>query len=162
MSRISVWISSWLYYDLPFNFNYSYFLKQRTIWKTEILYIVFSTKFVQIAKIYPVEILYCENASNRHFKTIITLFIWIFFISSKQIIHCSAGVGRTGTYITIDSQIRSLKSRSELQIYKNVCSLRYEFLLLFSRTTKAVDHGHIVVIYCVCSERSTVIQFMLE
>ncbi|XP_066915197.1 receptor-type tyrosine-protein phosphatase S-like isoform X5 [Clytia hemisphaerica] len=46
------------------------------------------------------------------------------------IIHCSAGVGRTGTYITIDSQIRSMKSKSELQIYKNVSLLRQQRCLM--------------------------------
>lgn len=50
--------------------------------------------------------------------------------SGPAVIHCSAGVGRTGTYITIDSQINSLKAKNELQVFKNVRLLRQQRCLM--------------------------------
>ena len=37
---------------------------------------------------------------------------------------CSAGVGRTGTYITIDAMLQRLKKRDDLNIYDFVTEMR--------------------------------------
>ena len=44
--------------------------------------------------------------------------------SGPMIIHCSAGVGRTGCFIVIDSMIERLKYDNTIDIYGHVTSLR--------------------------------------
>nr|XP_047123425.1 receptor-type tyrosine-protein phosphatase F isoform X5 [Hydra vulgaris] len=51
-------------------------------------------------------------------------------IVQRAIVHCSAGVGRTGTYITIDTQIKQIKKKQEISIYANVSRIREQRCLL--------------------------------
>lgn len=44
---------------------------------------------------------------------------------APMVIHCSAGVGRTGTFIVIDTQMQRIKHQSNIDIFNNVRSLRY-------------------------------------
>ncbi len=44
--------------------------------------------------------------------------------SSPILVHCSAGVGRSGTLIAIDSLIQQLDEENEVRIYQMVCELR--------------------------------------
>ncbi|XP_057299709.1 receptor-type tyrosine-protein phosphatase F-like isoform X2 [Hydractinia symbiolongicarpus] len=46
------------------------------------------------------------------------------------IVHCSAGVGRTGTYITIDTQIKNIKTNKEITIFTNVTNIREQRCLM--------------------------------
>ncbi|XP_057299705.1 receptor-type tyrosine-protein phosphatase S-like isoform X1 [Hydractinia symbiolongicarpus] len=46
------------------------------------------------------------------------------------IVHCSAGVGRTGTYITIDTQIKNIKKYKEVSIFSNVSNIREQRCLM--------------------------------
>jgi protein-tyrosine phosphatase len=46
--------------------------------------------------------------------------------SSPITVHCSAGVGRSGTLIAIDSLIQQLDEEKEVKIYQTVCDLRYQ------------------------------------
>nr|XP_055073127.1 receptor-type tyrosine-protein phosphatase C [Misgurnus anguillicaudatus] len=52
------------------------------------------------------------------------------FFSGPIVIHCSAGVGRTGTYIGIDAMIESLESEGRMDIYGYVAKLRRQRCLM--------------------------------
>ena len=40
------------------------------------------------------------------------------------LIHCSAGVGRTGTFIVLDSMMERMKVEDNLNVYEFLCQLR--------------------------------------
>ena len=42
------------------------------------------------------------------------------------VVHCSAGVGRSGTLIAIDYLNEQLKEEGQISIYKTVCELRHQ------------------------------------
>ena len=42
------------------------------------------------------------------------------------VVHCSAGVGRSGTLIAIDSLMEQLKEEGQISIYKTVCELSHQ------------------------------------
>ena len=44
---------------------------------------------------------------------------------APMVVHCSAGVGRTGTFIVIDIQLQRIKHLSNIDIFNNVRMLRY-------------------------------------
>ncbi|XP_076880405.1 receptor-type tyrosine-protein phosphatase C isoform X35 [Brachyhypopomus gauderio] len=50
--------------------------------------------------------------------------------SGPIVVHCSAGVGRTGTYIGIDAMIESLESEGRVDIYGYVAKLRRQRCLM--------------------------------
>ncbi|XP_037105846.1 receptor-type tyrosine-protein phosphatase C isoform X2 [Syngnathus acus] len=50
--------------------------------------------------------------------------------SGPIVIHCSAGVGRTGTYISIDAMIECLEAESKVDIYGYVFKLRKQRCLM--------------------------------
>ncbi|KAI4894194.1 hypothetical protein NFI96_025616 [Prochilodus magdalenae] len=52
------------------------------------------------------------------------------FFSGPIVIHCSAGVGRTGTYICIDAMIESLEAEGRVDIYGYVAKLRRQRCLM--------------------------------
>ena len=45
--------------------------------------------------------------------------------SAPMTVHCSAGVGRSGTLIAIDSLIQQLEEEKEVKIFQLVCDLRH-------------------------------------
>jgi len=79
----------------------------------------------------------------------IVMIKYLSFFQIQKIIHCSNGVGRTGTYITIDSQIHSIKSNNEINICKNVCQLRcvHLFLEIDYRNTLVCVHHFLEIDY---------------
>ncbi|XP_030640186.1 receptor-type tyrosine-protein phosphatase C [Chanos chanos] len=52
------------------------------------------------------------------------------FFSGPIVVHCSAGVGRTGTYIGIDAMMESLESENRVDIYGYVVKLRRQRCLM--------------------------------
>ena len=54
--------------------------------------------------------------------------VLMFFII--QVVHCSAGVGRTGTYIVIDTQLKRIAEQKNIDVYGNVQKLRNQRLLM--------------------------------
>ena len=50
----------------------------------------------------------------------------LFPVSLDQplLVHCSAGVGRTGTFITLDTMMQQMKAEDTLSVYKCVRNLR--------------------------------------
>ena len=44
--------------------------------------------------------------------------------------HCGAGVGRTGTYITLDSMLERMKQASNLNVYEFVRNMRAKRVLM--------------------------------
>uniref|UniRef100_A0A8C6P2Q4 Receptor-type tyrosine-protein phosphatase C n=1 Tax=Nothobranchius furzeri TaxID=105023 RepID=A0A8C6P2Q4_NOTFU len=52
------------------------------------------------------------------------------FFSGPIVVHCSAGVGRTGTYIGIDAMMEGLEAEGRVDIYGYVVSLRRKRCLM--------------------------------
>ncbi|XP_056615791.1 receptor-type tyrosine-protein phosphatase C-like [Triplophysa dalaica] len=52
------------------------------------------------------------------------------FFSGPIVVHCSAGVGRTGTYTCIDAMIESLEAEGRMDIYGYVAKLRRQRCLM--------------------------------
>ena len=44
---------------------------------------------------------------------------------SPMVVHCSAGVGRSGTLIAIDSLMQELEEEKEVKIFQTICGLRH-------------------------------------
>lgn len=42
------------------------------------------------------------------------------------LIHCSAGVGRTGTLVALDSMIQQLNEEGQVTIFNTVCDMRHQ------------------------------------
>ena len=46
------------------------------------------------------------------------------------LVHCSAGVGRTGTYITLDSMLERIKETDNINVYEFVRNMRAKRVLM--------------------------------
>lgn len=47
-----------------------------------------------------------------------------------MVVHCSAGVGRTGTFITLDYMLERIKTDNSINIYEYVSELRKQRVLM--------------------------------
>ena len=60
------------------------------------------------------------------------------------VVHCSAGVGRSGTLIAIDSLMEQLKEEGQISIYKTVCELRHQRNYLVQSVVRIMMNTYLV------------------
>ena len=53
------------------------------------------------------------------------------------LVHCSAGVGRTGTFITLDSMLERIKANAGINVYQFVSNLRKQRVLMVQTPVSA-------------------------
>ena len=46
------------------------------------------------------------------------------------LVHCSAGVGRTGTFILLDSMLERMKKEDTVNVYEFLCNMRAKRALM--------------------------------
>ncbi|XP_046577764.1 uncharacterized protein LOC124285559 isoform X3 [Haliotis rubra] len=83
-------------------------------------------------------------------------FMWRVKVMSGQqtqpiIVHCSAGIGRTGTYITIDSLVEQAKTEGVVDVVsfvsnmrgqrKNMIQTKEQYLFIYQALARAVSEG---------------------
>ncbi len=59
------------------------------------------------------------------------------------LVHCSAGVGRTGTFITLDYMLERIKNENNINIFEFVNDLRRQRVWMVQTMV-----GHLSVLYC--------------
>ena len=59
-----------------------------------------------------------------------------YFSQDVLLVHCSAGVGRTGAFITLDSMLDRLKEDNSINIYDFVSNLRRQRVLMVQTLVK--------------------------
>ncbi len=63
--------------------------------------------------------------------------------SGPMVIHCSAGVGRTGTFMTLHAQLRRIKAEGNVDIFGFVRAMRYQRVFMVQtevRLYQTLDH----------------------
>ena len=54
------------------------------------------------------------------------------------LVHCSAGVGRTGTFIVLDSMLERMKCERSLNVYEFICEMRKKRILMVQTEVKTI------------------------
>ena len=57
------------------------------------------------------------------------------------LVHCSAGVGRTGTFITLDSMMERIKTEDSINIFEFVTNLRKQRVLMVQTSVKTITYA---------------------
>lgn len=61
------------------------------------------------------------------------------------LVHCSAGVGRTGTFVALDSLSQQLNEEGQVFIFNTICDMRYQRNFLVQ---SLVSHSHYLRDHC--------------
>ncbi len=69
-----------------------------------------------------------------------------FFNSPPLLVHCSAGVGRTGTFITLDSMIHMMKTESTLDILPFIRRMRNNRPLMVQTEVRDWVYNNVAVL----------------
>lgn len=77
-------------------------------------------------------------------------------------IHCSAGVGRTGTFILLDSMLERMKRESSLNVYQMVCTIRKQRPLLVQADVQYTFIHDALDEYITCGDTSIPVNKMSE
>ncbi len=56
-----------------------------------------------------------------------------------MVVHCSAGVGRTGTFITLDYMLERIKTEKSINIHEFVTGLRKQRVLMVQTSVSFID-----------------------
>ena len=65
------------------------------------------------------------------------------------LVHCSAGVGRTGTFITLDMMMQQMKVEGTVSICQCVRNLRLQRMkMVQSQVGRFIKHCQCCIIYC--------------
>ncbi|XP_015671626.1 receptor-type tyrosine-protein phosphatase C [Protobothrops mucrosquamatus] len=69
------------------------------------------------------------------------------FFSGPIVVHCSAGVGRTGTYIGIDAMLEALEAEGRVDVYGYIAKLRRQRCLMVQVEAQYILIHHALVEY---------------
>ena len=71
------------------------------------------------------------------------------------LVHCSAGVGRSGTLVAIDGLVQQLREDGNVTIYSHVCDLRHQRNYLVQ---SVVSFKNYVKFFFFCVTKSTILK----
>ena len=77
------------------------------------------------------------------------------------VVHCSAGVGRTGTFIVLDTMLQRMEIEGDLKVYDFVTQLRKRRTLMVQNIVSAWPLDHSTVSHTVCHYRLSTYTFMM-
>ena len=78
------------------------------------------------------------------------------------LVHCSAGVGRTGTFITLDSMLERIKAEDSLNIYEFVSILREQRVLMVQTAVSANLLPQNYIFVALIFSRVSIFSFMMH
>ena len=76
-----------------------------------------------------------------------------YYDNPPLVVHCSAGVGRSGTFIVLDSMLERMKVEDSLDIYAFICEMRKKRALMVQTEVRESETVAIVPNHNVCMFR---------
>ncbi|KAB7503052.1 Tyrosine-protein phosphatase 99A, partial [Armadillidium nasatum] len=70
------------------------------------------------------------------------------------LVHCSAGVGRTGTLVALDTLVAELDDENQASIFNIICDLRHQRNFLVQSLVSQIFHYFIDFLYKINLEMS--------
>jgi netrin-G3 ligand len=70
------------------------------------------------------------------------------------LVHCSAGVGRSGTFMAIDAMMQRLKEKNDLNIYEYIYSMRCERPFMIQNVEQYIFVHEVLCEYVTCGDTS--------